>query len=134
MSVLRTHSNDCNSQPRQELSVQMEEDQLNVLQDLSTVLLEVLWISAARAVPVVLLACIHDLQNFSAALSIAGHQTLLLRFCLVRTIPGCPSRAKATACGLSLFGSTMQVPLKTNCPITHSSPAVGAYVLFLAVL
>ena len=54
----------------------------------------------------------HYLQNVSAALSIAGHHTLLLRFCFVPTIPKCHSRAWATACGLSLFGRTIRVPLK----------------------
>jgi len=54
----------------------------------------------------------HNLQNFSAALSIAGHHTLLLRFCFVPKILKWLSWARATACGLSLFSSTVWVPLK----------------------
>ena len=49
---------------------------------------------------------------FSAALSIQGHHTLLLKFCFVPTIATCkcPLWAKAFVLGFSLLVSTIKVP------------------------
>ncbi len=71
----------------------------------------------------------HDLTCLSASLSTVGHHTLLLRFCLVPTMPKCPSWARFKALAQSDCGNTMRVPLKTNCPITLNSLAMGAYDL-----
>ncbi len=71
----------------------------------------------------------HDITCLSASLSMAGHHTLLLSFCLVPTMPKCPSWARFKALARSDGGNTMRVPLKTNCPITLNSLASGAYSL-----
>ena len=77
MSVSHTHGYVCSSQPQQVLSVQMGVPLINLLPDLSKDFLEMLWISVARS----------DLAVLPAGMvSIAGHHTLLLRFCFVPTI------------------------------------------------
>ena len=71
----------------------------------------------------------HTRQCLSAALSIPGHHTLVLRFCLVPTTPKWPLWASAKVLGYSLLGMIMRVPLSTSWPMTHNSPATVIYCL-----
>ena len=68
-------------------------------------------------------------QCLSAALSMPGHHTLVLRFCLVPTKPKGPSWASAKVLGCSLVGITMRVPLSSSWAKTHNSPATVIYCL-----
>ena len=55
-----------------------------------------------------------DLQCHSAAVSMPGHQTFVLSFCFVPTMPRCPSCARASGRGRSLAGRMVRVPRNTN--------------------
>ena len=67
------------------------------------------------------------LQCLSAALSTPAHQTLVLRWCFVPTMPRWPSWASASARVGKAWGSTIRVPLRTRYPILQSSFAMTAY-------
>ena len=74
----------------------------------------------------------HPLQALKClptSLSIPGHHTLVLRFCLVPTTPKWFLWARAKVLGHRLLGVTMRVPINTSWPMTHISPTTVIYCL-----